>query len=385
MYIKRNIELDIRKSIDSNPITAILGPRQCGKSTLAKKIGENHKNGFIYLDLEKPSDLSKLDNAEWFLNSQKNKLICLDEIQRKPEIFPLLRSLVDEWGGNQHFLILGSASRDLLKQSSESLAGRIAYKQLTPFLSNELATISTSEELLSRGGFPRSIFANDDEASFDWRESFISTFLERDLMLWSGFSPTTMKKLWQMLAHLNGQIINYSNLGSALGVSHTTVRNYAELLTSTFMLQLLPPYQVNNGKRLVKNPKIYISDVGIANALLRIDSFVQLAGHPSFGSAWETLVFMNLKGNFPKFNFYFYRTSHGAEIDFIVETKKHIITIECKASMSPQLSRGTYTAIDDLKPTVCFVVSPIENRWQISKNIEAVNLMDMISELKKYS
>lgn len=202
MYIKRNLELEINKSIESNPITAILGPRQCGKSTIAKKIGESHKSGFVYLDLEKPSDLSKLDNAEWFLNSQKNKLICLDEIQRKPEIFPLLRSLVDEWGDNQHFLILGSASRDLLKQSSESLAGRISYLQLSPFLANEVDGIVTTEDLLSRGGFPRSIFAKNDDASFDWRENFISTFLERDLMLWSGFSPATMRKLWQMLSHL---------------------------------------------------------------------------------------------------------------------------------------------------------------------------------------
>lgn len=384
MYIKRNIELEISKSIANNPVVAILGPRQCGKSTLAKKIGESHEKGFVYLDLEKPSDLSKLDNAEWFLNSQKNKLICLDEIQRKPEVFPLLRSLVDEWGGNGHFLLLGSASRDLLKQSSESLAGRISYKQLSQFISDELEGISTTEDLLSRGGFPRSIFATDDETSFEWRENFISTFLERDLMLWSGFSPSTMRKLWQMIAYLNGQIINYSNLGSSLGVSHTTVRNYTELLASTFMLKILPPFQSGNGKRLVKSPKIYMGDVGIANALLRLDSFEQLAGHPSFGTAWENLVLMNIKGAFPKFNFYFYRTSHGAEIDFIIETKQGIIAAECKASMSPKLSRGAYTAIDDLKPSFCYIVSPIEKRWQMSNNIEVVNILDLISELKKY-
>lgn len=169
-----------------------------------------------------------------------------------------------------------------------------------------------------------------------------------------------------------------------MGVSHTTVRNYTELLASAFMLQILPPYQVGNGKRLVKSPKIYMSDIGLANALLRIDSFEQLSGHPSFGSAWETLVLMNLKGSFPKFNFYFYRTNHGAEIDFIVETKQNIIAIECKAGMSPHLSRGTYTSIDDINPTICYVVSPVEKRWQMNNNVEVVNILDLIFELKKY-
>jgi hypothetical protein len=384
MYYSRKIEVEILQSIASNPVTAILGPRQCGKSTLAKHLAESTGNEYLYLDLERPSDIKKLEDAEWFLETQKNKLICLDEIQRKPELFPLLRSLVDEWGGNGHFLILGSASRDLLKQSSESLAGRISYKRLTPFLYDEVKDVFQLQDYISRGGFPRSFLASDDKQSYEWREDFIATFLERDLLLWSGFSPATMRRLWQMLANLNGQMLNYSALGSSLGVSHTTVRNYAELLASTFMLQLLPPFTGNMGKRLVKSPKVYLSDIGIANALLRVPDFEQLAGHPSFGSAWETVVLINLTASFPKCNFFFYRTGHGAEIDIIIENGPKRIAVECKASQSPKLTSGTFLAIDDVQPMATLVVAPVEKGWPMKKDFDVVNIgeaIDMIRNL----
>jgi uncharacterized protein len=382
MYYTRQIEKEILQSLANNPITAIVGPRQCGKSTLAKHIAEKTGNEYLYLDLERQSDIKKLDDAEWFLGSQKNKLICLDEIQRKPELFSLLRSLVDEWHGNGHFLVLGSASRDLLQQSSESLAGRISYKRLTPFLYNELKDVFQVQDYLSRGGFPRSLLAVDNKQSFEWREDFIATFLERDLLLWSGFSPTTMRKLWQMLANLNGQIVNFSTLGSAIGVSHTTVRNYVELLSSTFMLQLLPPFISGTGKRLVKSPKVYLTDNGIANALLRIPDFDQLAGHPSFGSAWEAFVLINLTASFPHFNFFFYRTSHGAEIDIIVENGRKRIAVECKAGLSPKLNTGTFTAIDDVQPLVSLVVAPVEKGWPMKKNMDVVNISEAITIIR---
>jgi predicted AAA+ superfamily ATPase len=383
MYYSREIENEVLKSIANNPVTAIIGPRQCGKSTLAKHIAGLIDKESIYLDLEKPSDLSKLDDPEWFLGLQKGKLLCLDEIQRKPELFPLLRSLVDEWAGNGHFLVLGSASRDLLRQSSESLAGRISYKRLTPFLLSELKNEIQLPEYLSRGGFPRSLLAHDDKQSMEWREDFISTFLERDLLLWSGFSPETMRKLWQMLANLNGQIVNYSLLGSSLGVSHTTIRNYVELLKSTFMLQLLPSFLSGTGKRLVKSPKVYLNDLGITNALLRIVDFNQLAGHPSFGAAWETMVLTNLTGSFPHYNFYFYRTGHGAEIDLIIENGQKRIAVECKAGLSPKLSPGTFTAIEDVQPMASFVVSPVEIGWPMKEGIEVVNISEAILKIRE--
>jgi len=382
MYYSREIEKEVLKSIANNPVTAITGPRQCGKSTLAKHIAELSGKDTLYLDLEKPSDLSKLDDPEWFLGLQKEKLICLDEIQRKPELFPLLRSLVDEWAGNGHFLVLGSASRDLLRQSSESLAGRISYKRLTPFLLSELNNEIQLPDYLSRGGFPRSVLARDNEQSLRWREDFISTFLERDLLLWSGFSPVTMRKLWQMLAHLNGQVVNFSLLGSSLGVSHTTVRNYVELLQSTFMLHLLQPIASGTGKRLVKSPKVYLSDTGINNALLKIADFEQLAGHPSFGTAWETTVLNNLTGTFPHFNFYFYRTGHGAEIDIVVENGEKRIAVECKASLSPRLSAGTFIAIADVRPLVCLVVTPAEKGWPMKDGVEVVSIGEAIRKIR---
>ena len=379
MYYTRAIEPDVMQSIANNPVTAILGPRQCGKSTLARHIAKSNVKDYLYLDLERPSDITKLNEAEWFLGTQKGKLICLDEIQRKPEIFPLLHSLVDEWGGNSHFLVLGSASRDLLKQSSESLAGRISYKRLTPLIYTEVKNNYSVQDCLSRGGFPRSLLALDNKKSFEWREDFIATFLERDLLLWSGISPVIMRKLWQLLANLNGQVVNFSALGSSLGVSHTTVRNYIELLASTFMLQLLPPYLSNMGKRLVRSPKVYISDIGIANALLRISDFEQLAGHPSSGWAWESLVLINLTASFPQFNFSFYRTSHGAEIDIVIENGNKRIAVECKSGLSPKLNTGTFTAIKDIQPLLSLVVAPVENGWPMKNGINVVNISEAIS------
>jgi predicted AAA+ superfamily ATPase len=223
------------------------------------------------------------------------------------------------------------------------------------------------------------LLAKNNEQSFLWREDFISTFLERDLLLWSGFSPATMRKLWQMLANLNGQIMNYSLLGSSVGVSHTTVRNYVELLQSTFMLQVLQPFVAGTGKRLIKSPKVYLNDTGISNALLRIVDFEQLAGHPSFGPAWETFVLNNLTGTFPQFNFYFYRTGHGAEIDIIVENSGKRIAVECKAGLSPKLSTGTFTAIEDIQPLASLVVAPVEKGWPMKKGIEVVNIEEAIN------
>ncbi len=381
MYYPRIAERDILRGIKNNPVTAIIGPRQSGKSTLAKHIIGKLKKDFLYLDMERPSDLLKLEQAEWFLNVQKGKLICLDEIQRKPELFPLLRSLVDDWGGNGHFLILGSANRELIRQSSESLAGRITYKQLFPFSYAEVKDSFSIEEYLTRGGFPRSLLNEKNKASFGWREDFITTFLERDLLLWSGFSSETMRKLWQMVAHLNGQITNYNLIAASLGISPPTAKNYIELLSSTFMVRLLPPFLANVGKRLVKSSKIYLNDPGIANALLGIRNFAELAGHPSIGSAWETLVLANLSSHFPQLRFYFYRTNHGSEIDFIAEFQGKVVAVECKVGVHPVLSRGTYTAIDDLKPLFTYIISPVISGWPVKPGIEIVSLLEAIDKI----
>jgi len=383
MYYTRKIQEDVIVGLRNNPVTAIIGPRQVGKTSLAKHIIGELEIDSIYLDLERPSDLLKLENAEWFLSQQKGKLICLDEIQRKEDLFPLIRSLVDEWGGNGHFLILGSASRQMIKQSSESLAGRISYKEMSPFLYSELNLEITVEDYLVKGGFPRSILVEDNQASFEWREDFITTFLERDLLFWSGFSTQTMRRLWQMLAFVNSQIVNYEVFSKSLGISPGTVKNYIDLLASTFMLSLLPPYAGNTRKRLVKRPKVYLNDTGIVHSLLGIVDFNQLVGSPALGGSWETLVLMNLKGHFSKADFSFYRTSNGAEMDIVMRFMDKVYAIECKVNQQPKLTRGAWNAIEDIKPDYTFIVAPVKESWSVKEGVDVVSIDDLIERITK--
>lgn len=378
--IFRKLTDDLKHSLKDFQVTAILGPRQCGKSTLARHILSDLNTEALYLDLERPSDLQKLEDAEWFLSRQKGKLVCLDEIQREPELFPLLRSIVDENGGNGQFLILGSASRNLIKQSSESLAGRIIYKKLTPFLWDEVYTETNLENYMIKGGFPRSILA-DDKVSMQWRESFITTFLERDLNQFAGFNSVSMRRLWQMLAHSNGQTANYSALGSSLGVSHTSVKKYIDLLEGTFMVRQLRPYEGNTKKRLVKSPKVYITDSGLITALLKLRTFEEAAGHPAFGSLWESVVIENIAGHYPGLDFSFYRSNHGNEIDLVIGDGTSAIAVECKSTLSPHLSRGNYSAIEDINPSKTLVVIPAEKGYSFKDNIDVVSLSELIEKI----
>lgn len=381
MYITRRIEESVVHALLQNPVVALIGPRQCGKSTLVKQLISSMEA--LYLDLERPSDLQKLEDAEWFFTTHKGQLICIDEIQRKPEIFPLIRSLVDEWDKPGAFLVLGSASRDLLKQSSESLAGRISYKRLGPFLLSELDSTYSLERYYAQGGFPRSLLNADSTVSFEWRENFISTFLERDLFQWRGFTPATMRRLWQMLAHNNGQTVDYSSFAKSLGVSSVTVKSYIDLLESTFMVEVIQPYISNMGKRLVKAPKVYVSDSGITAALLGLKDFSTMSGHPSFGSIWEQIVLTNLKGLFPSASFYYYRTSNGAEMDFVMTLENNVFAIECKSSLSPVLTKGTYNALEDIKPVRTIVVAPVDKGWQLKPGIEVASILEMESMILK--
>ena len=293
-YIKRRLEERVRRALERNPVVAVLGPRQCGKSTLVKHL-RKEMGSSIYLDLERPSDLAKLSDPELFLSRHRGELVCIDEIQRKRDLFPVIRSLCDEWGDNGHFLVLGSASRDLIRQSSESLAGRIRYERLTPFLFSELAGADWTT-CLFRGGFPRAYLVSDDDESNEWHESFIQTFLERDMLFWRDFVPETMRRLWTMLAHENAQMVNYSRLASSLGVSDMTIRRYIDLLKETFLVDVIPPFMANLGKRLVKTPKVYLCDTGVTCALLGLKSFDEIYTHPSFGSCWEQMVPDNTGG-----------------------------------------------------------------------------------------
>lgn len=380
-YLSRHLEKEVRSSLDKNPVTAILGPRQCGKSTMIKHIIKEIDD-VVYLDLERPSDLQKLEDPEWFLTSQKEKLVCLDEIQRLPDLFPVIRSLVDENRSPGRFLILGSASRDLLKQSSESLAGRISYKTLSPFLLCEISGHTTLEQYISRGGFPVSLLSSDDTDSYEWRLDFISTFLERDLLQFAGFTPVTMRRLWQMLAHSNGQMLNLSRFGESLGISHTTVRHYVDLLEHTFMIKQLRPWRGNTKKRLMKSPKVYLSDSGIASALLQLNGFDQVAGHPVFGSLWESVVLMQLTAHFQHAEFSFYRTNHGHEIDLILSFPNKTIAIECKATVAPSLTKGAYKAAEDIEPDHFFVAAPVDSGYPMTNGIDVVSLDELIKKIR---
>ena len=384
MMILREITKEIEDSLNHFPAVALLGPRQCGKSTLAKSIISKIPNS-LYLDLENPIDIGKLIDPVFFFKTNSDKLICLDEIQRLPQIFSTLRSIIDENNKNKQFLILGSASPDLLKQSSESLAGRIIYKNLTPLNYNEIKDISSLTNYWLRGGFPRSILAKSDFLSFDWLNSFIVTFLERDIPQFGIKIPINIvRRLWQMCAHLQGQTINYSKLSESLGVSNVTVRNYLEILSSTYMIRLLPPFEINLKKRLIKSPKVYIRDTGILNALLNINDFNSLLGHPAFGASWEVIVIEHIIETFRNYNYGFYRTQDGAEVDIVIDNGIMRFAIECKSSITPKPTRGFWNSIDDLKPDKAYIAAPIDEPYSIAENVSVGTFEYIIKDIQNY-
>jgi len=384
-YIKRLLEEKVDRYLSYFPITAILGPRQCGKSTLAREIIKKHP-GSIYLDLELPSDRNKLNDPETFLSANTGNLVCLDEIQRTPDIFPILRSICDRENKPGRYLLLGSASPDLLRQSSETLAGRIGYLYLSPF---QLPELPAGEGLLHwlRGGFPRSFLAPDEHISSAWRTSFIQTYLERDIpSLGFTVSTETVRKLWTMLAHLTGQILNKSKLAESLGVTHPTIQSYIDILESTFMVRTLRPYGINVKKRLVKSPKIYIRDSGIIHTLLGIHSMNDLAGHPVYGSSWESYAVEQITTLFPDREAYFYRTSNGSEIDLILVKGPQKIAIEMKAHAAPKPGAGFYHALEDTEITEGYIVSPLreeETIYSIGKNVQVTSIRGLWKKLRE--
>jgi len=381
-YIARNIEPELRECLSDFPATAVLGPRQCGKTTLAQKIiAEN--SPALYLDLEKPTDLARLQEPELFFAQHHDKLICLDEVQRLPNIFSILRSIIDSQGRNGQFLLLGSASRDLIRQSSETLAGRIAYLELTPLLYLE---VTKSEKKVSlqtlwmRGGFPDSLLARTDRSSRRWRDNFIRTFLERDIpQLGVRIPAPTLRRVWQMCAHTQGQLLNSSQLGSALGVSHTTFRSYIDLLAETYMLRILPPYAANMKKRLIKSPKVYLRDTGILHSLLSIDNFDDLLGHPIFGASWETLAMESIISTFPEWEPFFYRTAAGTELDLVLIRGNRKMAFEFKASPAPHVTKGFWIGIKDLEIERAWIIAPIDASYPLRDNVQ----ISPLSELSK--
>lgn len=372
--INRRLFAPLLQRLQEVPAVALLGPRQVGKTSLAWTVNETLHG--TYLDLESPEDLAKLTDPQLFLRSKVGQLVILDEIQRMPELFPVLRSLIDE-GRRQGFktsqyLLLGSASPHLLRQSSETLAGRISFLELAPFDVLEVDDMST---LWLRGGFPDSFLALSDAASLRWRQDFIRTYLEREIPQFAPrISPLILRRLWTMLAHQQGGLLNSAQLARNLGTSAKTINHYLELLEALFLIRRLPPYHVNIKKRLIKSPKLYLRDSGLVHALLGIGNQEALLSHPIIGGSWEGFVIEQLLIMAqPTAEGYFYRTSGGAEIDLILEWPDGSIwAIEVKYSLQPKPSKGFYSAIEDIKPDRAFIAYPGVEQWPIAKGVEAI-------------
>ncbi len=374
------------------PVVALLGPRQAGKTTLALQIAQVVGKETAYLDLELDSDLAKLTDVEAYLRRFENKLLIIDEVQRQPELFRVLRGLVDirKRAGEKtaQFLLLGSASRDLIQHSSETLAGRVRFLELSQFSVLELAQQDNMFDMEThwlRGGFPDSYLAPSDKESWAWRSDFISSYIERDIPLMGPhISATTMRRLWSMLAHNNSQQVNYSKLGESLGVSYKTVKSYIDTLTDFYMLRQLQPWSGNTKKRLVKAPKLYFRDSGLAHRFLMIPDFENLLGHPALGSSWEAYVIENILGQVSdKWRYSFYRTSSQAEIDLVLEgPEKQVWAIEVKRSSAPTLSKGFYYACDDISATHKFVIYPGDDKFPLANGVEAMGLLAFLQLLQ---
>ena len=384
--IKRRIHDKLVESIDHSPAVGLLGPRQVGKTTLALEMGATRPS--LYLDLESPTDRAKLADAGRYLAEHEDKLVILDEVHRAPEIFQILRGLIDQGrrrgkvGGR--FLLLGSASVELLKQSGESLAGRISYLELTPFDATEVDG-ERMDRLWIRGGFPASFLAANDRISLDWREDFIRTYLERDVPQFGSRIPAeTLRRFWTMLAHHQAGMHNAATLAQGLGVDGKTVARYLDLLVDLLLVRRLPPWHRNVGKRLVKSPKVFVRDSGLVHALLGLGNKEQLLGHPVVGPSWESFVLETLLVLAPRgTEANFYRTAAGAEIDLVLTLPGgKLWAVEIKRSSAPKLERGFHLACADLKPARRFVVYPGADRFPLDAETEVLGLAELGKRLQ---
>lgn len=374
--ISRDAMSQIKEAFAVNPVVALLGPRQCGKSTLARQYAKSFKKEVHFFDLEDPRHLSQLENPILALEELEG-LVIIDEIQRVPNLFPYLRTLVDGKKRKLHFLILGSASRELIQQSSETLAGRISYIELTPFQFKEASDL---DRLHLRGGFPLAYLASNEKTSFRWRADYISTFLERDLYDF-GFriAPQTMRRFWMMLTHYHGQILNYSELARSFGISDMTVRSYLEILTQTFMIRLLQPWHENISKRQVKAPKLYFRDSGVYHSLLGVEDKKQLKSHPKLGASWEGFALEEILSglHLRSEESFFWSTHNKSEIDLLTFQAGKRIGYEVKYTDVPKVTSSMMIAVEDLKLNHLYVVVPKVKKHKLNDRITALGIEDL--------
>ena len=385
----RSAATKIHQHLSWNPAVAILGPRQVGKTTLARAVGEQLPS--VYLDLENPQDIQKLHDPVHYMGLHADKLVIVDEVQRYPDLFLSLRGVIDarrrEGRGNGRLLILGSASNKLLQQSSESLAGRISYLELAGFNPQEvgLQVGDNLDQLWLRGGFPDSYGAASAAISCSWRQNFIKTYLERDIpQLGPRIPATTLLRFWTMLAHSQGELFNASKLAASLGVKSVTVSRYLDLLVDLLLVRKLEPWFGNVKKRLVKSPRVYVRDSGVLHALLNIVDYEQLLGHPILGKSWEGFVVENILNNTPaRVQTFFYRTAVGAEIDLLLQLSPgEYWAIEVKASRIPQLSKGFHIACADLQVQRKLAIYPGADSFSLGNATTAMPLVSFLQELQ---
>jgi uncharacterized protein len=373
------------------PGVVLLGPRQVGKTTLAREIAAKWKTRATYLDLERPADQRRLADADAFLRAQTGKLVVMDEIHRAPALFETLRGIIDDRraAGDRagHFLLLGSAAIDLMRQASETLAGRVEYVELAPLDILELPeSAAEARRLWVRGGFPESLLAQDDAVSLRWRRSFIRSYLERDVPMFAPRLPAeTIGRLWTMLAHAQGTPLNQSRLASSLAVSTPAIGRYIDLFVDLLLVRRLRPWSGNVGKRLVRTPKTYIRDSGLTHALLDLERWDDVLGHPVAGPSWEGFVIENLiAAAGDRRTPYYYRTEDGAEIDLLFERGGSIeMAIEIKRSSAPDVTKGFRLASDTLKPKSAYLLHSGDDTWTAEKGIVAVSLNDLMARLMK--
>jgi uncharacterized protein len=383
--INRDLQPLIEKALKVFPAIVILGPRQVGKTTLVKLIAKKSAKKTVYVDAEKNSDFEKLKhNAEEFLQSYINDCVLIDEVQRIPSLFPLLRAMIDEKRKPSRYIITGSASPSLLKGASESLAGRVVYFHLHPIGLHELPSTIKMNKHWFRGGFPEALMMRSNTMLEAWLDSFITTYIEKDLpfLFDIKFSATTMRKLWSMLAHLQGSVLNAENLGSSLGVTGTTTKRYLDYLEAAFIITRLQPYFINIGKRLVKAPKIYINDTGILHYLLRLQNEKDLTSHPSVGASWEGYVISQILYAKPsRIDMYYYRTQAGTECDLVL-VRGHIVKacIEIKFSKSPVATKGFYQAIADLKSKQNFIICSTDTTYITKEKVTVLGLQTFLKD-----
>lgn len=359
--IERMITQKILRDLTWSPVVGLVGSRQVGKTTLVKSLQPKISKPSIYLDLELHEDWFKLEDAQSYLSSHAEKCVIIDEIQVRPELFALLRALIDQRRDPARFILLGSASPHIVKLNTETLAGRIAYHELPPFSFSEIRHQFSLEQHWLFGGFPNALLATEPLVSRKWLDSFTDTFIHRDLSR-LGFSipAGTLRNMLSMLAHLHGSILNVSSLANSLGVTQPTASKYLELLEGSFLIRRLPPYFANFGKRLIKSPKLYLRDSGLLHFLLRVFDAESLRGNPQVGASWEGYVIEQIMREAPEFSdFYYYRTQNGAEVDLLMLTPKgKKVCIEIKFSVMPAISKGFYESRNDLQPDFSYVITP---------------------------